>query len=176
MVEPAAGIRGSNGTQRLHDGVLKRLPGSGFGGAQGGLELRPAALNRRQIGRIRGQVLPAVHPAVQWPRGCPRPCAPAGPHGRSHELFSSADRGDRGRFYFQSIPATYTKDSGRSKVIMPYTQRAGLTVCPFLSFSNHLPYALLSPTVRIIGCINPDGEGVEPGLRQFRSHYFLNKQ
>ena len=47
--------------------------------------------------------------------------------------------------FIQSIPATYTKDAGRSKVIMPYTQRAGLMICPFLFFNNHLLYAPLFP-------------------------------
>jgi hypothetical protein len=51
------GIRSGNGGQRLRDGVLKSLPGASLDCAQGGFELRPATLDRRQIGRIWRQIL-----------------------------------------------------------------------------------------------------------------------
>jgi hypothetical protein len=58
MVEPAVRIRDRDGRQGRCDGVLKGLAGPRLGAAPGGLELRPARLDRRQIGRGRGQGLP----------------------------------------------------------------------------------------------------------------------
>jgi hypothetical protein len=56
MVEPMQGIRDGEGRQRLRNCLLKGLAGPRLGRAEGGLELRTAGLNRRQIRRIWRQV------------------------------------------------------------------------------------------------------------------------
>jgi hypothetical protein len=57
MVEPAVRIRDRDGRQRLGDGVVEGLSGPCLGSAQRRLELRSTRFDRRQIGRVRGQVL-----------------------------------------------------------------------------------------------------------------------
>jgi hypothetical protein len=55
MVEPTARIRDGDGRQRLRDGVIERRAGPRFGFPQVRFALRPAALDRRQIRRVRRQ-------------------------------------------------------------------------------------------------------------------------
>jgi hypothetical protein len=58
MHEPATGISRRDAGQGLGDGRIQGVAGAGFGLPQGDFDFAPARLDRRQIGRGRGQIQP----------------------------------------------------------------------------------------------------------------------